>query len=425
MKAKGLLVVSLLLNAVLAAAVLYFATKRPPAAISPVPAPETITPATTPSPKSKPATLLTAVTNQSEAFDWRQVESEDYRKYIANLRSIGCPEETIRDIIIADVNKLFEQRRRELTAGANTFQFWKSGNFFEDMISPERIEQTQALNKEKRALLMELLGYAPDDKMDFMAGFNPFERMLDFLPAGTQTEVMDIYMKYQARQAKLFEGGGMDEDSMKEMAKLQRQMDAELAALMSPKDYEEYQLRMSQTAMTMRMQLGSFDPDEQEFRDIFALRKQYDDEFGVMDFGTQSKEEREKAQAAQQARDAQIKALLGDARYAEYERAQDWNYQQLYRLTDKAGLPKESAVKVYDMKKTAETEARNIRNDKSLTQEQKTAALKAIRTETESAVQTVLGDKTWTSYQRQNSSYWLKSISPDERPAAPVPTPQD
>src|SRR5437899_3128213 len=31
-------------------------------------------------------------------FDWRQVESEDYRQYVANLRALGCPEQTVRDI---------------------------------------------------------------------------------------------------------------------------------------------------------------------------------------------------------------------------------------------------------------------------------------------------------------------------------------
>src|SRR5437868_620849 len=40
-------------------------------------------------------------------FHWSLVESRDYRFYIANLRAIGCPEETIRDIIIAEVNRLY------------------------------------------------------------------------------------------------------------------------------------------------------------------------------------------------------------------------------------------------------------------------------------------------------------------------------
>src|SRR6266571_2294266 len=46
-------------------------------------------------------------------LDWRKVESEDYKKYIANLRAVGCPEKTIRDVIVADVNDLHRQRYRE------------------------------------------------------------------------------------------------------------------------------------------------------------------------------------------------------------------------------------------------------------------------------------------------------------------------
>ncbi len=44
-------------------------------------------------------------------FSWQQIESADYPTYITNLRQVGCPEQTIRDIIIADVNALFARRR--------------------------------------------------------------------------------------------------------------------------------------------------------------------------------------------------------------------------------------------------------------------------------------------------------------------------
>src|ERR1041385_3933781 len=36
-------------------------------------------------------------------FNWRTIESDDYKKYVTNLRAIGCPEATIRDIIGADL----------------------------------------------------------------------------------------------------------------------------------------------------------------------------------------------------------------------------------------------------------------------------------------------------------------------------------
>ena len=43
---------------------------------------------------------------------WETVEASSYLDYIDNLRRIDCPEETIRDIILADVNKLYKTKRR-------------------------------------------------------------------------------------------------------------------------------------------------------------------------------------------------------------------------------------------------------------------------------------------------------------------------
>src|SRR5437879_3228181 len=52
----------------------------------------------------QPATNTVAViTNR---FRWRQLESEDYAQYVANLRKVGCPEKTIRDIVVADLEKV-------------------------------------------------------------------------------------------------------------------------------------------------------------------------------------------------------------------------------------------------------------------------------------------------------------------------------
>src|ERR1700744_2780196 len=45
-------------------------------------------------------------------FHWSELESADYRVYIANLRRVECPESTIHDIITADVDEaIFAPRR--------------------------------------------------------------------------------------------------------------------------------------------------------------------------------------------------------------------------------------------------------------------------------------------------------------------------
>lgn len=263
----------------------------------------------------------------AKSIDWHMVESEDYKKYIANLRAIGCPEETIKDIITADVNKLFASRKHALTASTNKFQYWKSGNMFASMMDEDKIKQTQELAKEKRALLKELLGVAPDEKPDLLGGINPFEALLDFLSPAKQTDVAEIYQKYQAKMMKGFGNGAPDAEDMKKIQATQKEMEAELAKTLTPEEYQAYQLRMSTTAMSMRMQLTSMDPSEQEFLDIFKVKKGLDDQFGAYGMAGQSKEEKDKYAAAKKEVDAQIKTILGDDRYADYERSQDYTYQ--------------------------------------------------------------------------------------------------
>src|SRR5687768_1203177 len=113
---------------------------------------------------------------------------------------------------------------------------------------------------------------------------NPFEEMLDFLPTGKQTQLLKLEQKFAARLIKNMKGQPNAED-MKAMKKVQEEKEAEMTKILSPQEKEEYDLRMSQTSMIMRFQLGGFEPSEQEFKDIFKLRKKFDDEFTVMGMG--------------------------------------------------------------------------------------------------------------------------------------------
>src|SRR5206468_1966598 len=96
-----------------------------------LPAPKTNVPVTAQVPESKPAQV--ANTNRpdpkpvftSKKFNWEQVESEDYLKYLDSLRAVGCPEEKIRYIILADVNELCAKRRVQ-EAVAHDIQWWRA-----------------------------------------------------------------------------------------------------------------------------------------------------------------------------------------------------------------------------------------------------------------------------------------------------------
>src|ERR1041384_2536872 len=65
-----------------------------------------------PAPTADPSKIYkTNVVVRRQNFTWNEIESPDYATYIANLRAIACPEATIRDIIVADVNQVFARRR--------------------------------------------------------------------------------------------------------------------------------------------------------------------------------------------------------------------------------------------------------------------------------------------------------------------------
>jgi hypothetical protein len=143
MSSTRLLYLSLAANGLLLGAVLVFWSKRAePAVQAPASAP------LVESPKPLLSSALPATTAPDPSprppLAWSDLESADYPTYIRNLRGIGCPEETIRDIITADVAALYLIRRQELSADRQLTEV-----------------ADEALRREQAALLATLLDPAP------------------------------------------------------------------------------------------------------------------------------------------------------------------------------------------------------------------------------------------------------------------------
>src|SRR5436309_14949951 len=147
MRLRAALIVSLSANLALAAVLFYWLRQYEredwrAAARTPVVAP--------------PANLIkTNVVVRRLHFRWDDVESEDYPTYIKNLREIGCPEPTIRDIIVAEVNQLFAKRQATEVL-APEHQWWRSDP--DPDVEQAAAEKLQALETERHELLTSLLG---------------------------------------------------------------------------------------------------------------------------------------------------------------------------------------------------------------------------------------------------------------------------
>jgi hypothetical protein len=364
----------------------------------------------------------------SRALNWHMLESSNYVLYIENLRNFGCPDETIRDIIITDVAKLYARRRAELRAQAPPQKFWHPVDALQADSSGLQA-QLRALDQEQRDLIRELLGVDLRAEMTKYWNEEDYQNFGDeYLPADKKNEVQALQQKYDELEQDIYtrtRGLLLDEDQAA-LRTLRREREAELAALLTPEELEEYQLRHSETADNMRAQLVGFNVTEEEFRKIFRLQKSFDADFNQLFDPTDDSAMEIKARAQEEAQAAlneELKKTLGPERYAEYVRAQDNDYKTLLQVSERFDLSRDVANRVYSMKVLAEQQRQQIEANPNLTDDQRAAALLAIARETERSVSGALGENVFKSYQKAGGQ-WLSSLFVvPEPPPAPEPPP--
>jgi hypothetical protein len=352
-------------------------------------------------------------------LNWAGIESTNYVTYINNLRAFGCPEETIRDIILTDIAKAYARRKGQIQTQAGAYRFWQTSETgtLGEVSDPKVAEQIAALDREQRGLVRELLEVDFDVEMaKYSSGENYEELAYGFLAPEKRDRVNDLQSKFDQLEQQIYErskGFLLDADQ-EELRRLQKQREAELAQVLSSDELEEYQLRMSPTSSSLRAQLHGFNPSEEEFRKMFRLQKTFDDQFNSgFDLSDPNQAEVQAAaqERAQQALNEEMRKTIGSQRYAEYERAQDADFKAAKGFEERFGVSN-VASKLYDMKVQAEQQKLRLESDPNLTPEQRSQTLSAIARETERSVAQMLGgprSQLWQAYQRTGSQ-WIRGL---------------
>jgi len=317
-------------------------------------------------------------------FSWQEVESADYPTYIANLRAINCPEQTIRDIIIADVNALYARKRAtELLTSEQ--QWWRSEP--DTNVVQAAAAKARLLEGERRGLLARLLGpnWEAGDMVSLPRPSQPGVvldgAILGALPAETKQAVQDINLRSQERLETYLatqRSEGKEPDPV-ELAKLRQQTRTELQGILSPPQLEEYLLRYSQNASNLRADFGQlryFNPTPDEFRAIFRATDTVDQQIQMLADASDPNGLAQR-KALEDQRENGIKIALGAKRYEEYRLLQDPIYRDAVATALQAGTP-EAVRAIYAIKLTAASEQQRIQADPDLTAEQKAIKLKEL-----------------------------------------------
>ena len=88
-----------------------------------------------------------------------KIYSYNIKQFVANLRAVKCPEETVKDIIVAEVSGRFRTREENLrpTPVDHLPIGWSSQVSESKLI--ERRQEALALVRDKTAMLHDALGY--------------------------------------------------------------------------------------------------------------------------------------------------------------------------------------------------------------------------------------------------------------------------
>jgi hypothetical protein len=348
-----------------------------------------------------------AATHSAEI--WPALHSADLSTLVARLRAAGFPPAIVRAIVDAEIERQFSSRIKELTRELNETPYWKPDPSYY-FGNSKLFEQISQIYRERSRVLRDLLG-----KDAFAYGsVDPTaaqRRQYGNLPQAKidlVQRVNDDYAEMMGQVRAAMQGITLPEDREK-LALLEREKHADLAAVLTPEELADYEMRTSSVTSRLRTAFTIMDASEDEFRAIYKIHEQYKDVlYPSVSSGFLGSDVMEKRREAAAAANEQVKAALGDARYAQYQRATDNDFQQLYRLGQRDNVPYDTLVRAYDVRTTASEAATKIYDDRAMSVDEKRTALSNLARDTRAQLLSTLGPTTGPAY--AENSRWLSYL---------------
>jgi hypothetical protein len=294
---------------------------------------------------------------------------------MANLRAVGCPEQTIRDIVVADLNQLFAERAQRIQPSAPIREFWQK---LTTRPHPDtnQLSQFKELEEQKQSVIKQLFG----NRLEWQEMLNTFwiqpdsaRTSLAFLPADKQEAAYRALCDANLAYVSLEEAGQSD----------QTRQAAVLSDVLSSEELEEFRMRTNPHADSLRGELQYFNSTPEEFRALVKLREE-------MQSATNAPNDPYVRMAREAAAFGQ---LFGEERGREYAEKADPFYSWACRAAERCGLAEGAPDRAWQIKSQAITTMQQIRANPALPTEERRHQLEALHQTTEAQLVAVLGGK--------------------------------
>jgi hypothetical protein len=337
---------------------------------------------------------------------WTLLHTDDLATLVARLRAAGFPPSLIRAIVGYEINARYDAQLRALIEPNPNAPFWKQSNAL--MAGSKSMEEYSRLQRERSKLMRDLFSDPSFAGDDVSAGQRRQFGNLSRQKIDLVQRIEDDYAEMGSAIRAAMNGVTLPEDREK-LALLTREKHADLAAVLTPDEVADYELRSSPLVGLLSRYLGGFDASEAEFRAVFQAQQTYGNTVapgGGLPTGSMDPQTR---QVALQQLNAQLQSSLGDARYADYQRETNRDFQQLTRLAQQENLPPATAIQAFNLRDVVAQESNRILDDTSLDADQKRAALQALAQATRSQTLTLLGPSVGPAYVKIQDS-WLTNV---------------
>jgi hypothetical protein len=306
-----------------------------------------------------PAQAQVSPDKPEPGFHWSRIESTDYRRYMANLRAIGCPERVLEDIIIGDVKRLFAPKEAPFKSQLSVIQATPSSDGTTEPGSTRQEfglrKQLREIENEKQAVIKELLGI--EIPLAPIRSWHPrtydrYESALNTVPADKREPVRQIQESYWETSDQLNDKYGLRRtpEYLEEYTRINTDRKAQLAQVLTPQELADYEMRSTGIASRLGTYLSGVLVTADEFGEVFQLKNAVEAPYGgsvrvdMTEAGV-TPEIQQKRQEAEQ----KIAEILGPERYKEYQLAQDSRFQALSDLGERFGIDREKVIQAYEL----------------------------------------------------------------------------
>ncbi len=356
--------------------------------------------------KAQPAKA--AIANADQKALWSAIDSEDLRTLIGRLRAAGFSRSIVLAIVNARLEARMASRFHALLGDMENAPYWKP----DPMNSPSSSkywEEYSQIHREKSRILRELLG---DDSMAW-GGVDPAtaqRRQFGSIPREKIDLVQRITDDYaeMTSQIRASTQGIMLAEDREKLALLEREKRADLAAVLTPSELEEFEMRSSPVTSRLRGALSLMNASEEEFRAIFKVQQVYNERINPMMSGFIPNQVMDDRREAQRQMYEQLKSVLPAGRYDEYVRASNSEFQQLHRIAQRDNVPIETAVRAFSIREGIAAESVRIADDASLSLDQKRDALTSLAQKARTQILSTLGPGAGEAYAQ--TARWISSL---------------